>query len=123
MPRIHTTLAHVQEGLDNLSLDELYLLCNFVRSQLGESATKHRRPAHQTSLSTGNLVHLLEKVPFLSDSDKRALLKVVTLLCKALEPQKGRRGGMSSIELKTIKRGGKEYGPFAYLRYWATGGS
>jgi hypothetical protein len=86
MPRIHTTLAHIQEDLDRLSLDELHLHCNFVRSQLGESLLK--RPAHQKSLDAGNLVHLLEKVPALSDSDKRALLKVVTLLCQALEPQK-----------------------------------
>jgi hypothetical protein len=122
MPRMHTTLGHIQEGLDSLSLDELFLLCGFLRTQLGESPAKHQRPARQKPQSTGNLDRMLEKVPSLSDSDKRALLKVIALLCQALEPQKGRRGGMGSIEIKVIKRGGKGYGPFAYLRYWATGG-
>jgi hypothetical protein len=121
MPRMHITLAHIQEGLNTLSLDELYLLCNFIRSQLGEGA-KHQQPALQKSSNIGNLARLLEKVPSLSDPDKRALLKVVTLLCEALEPQKGRRGGTGSIEIKWIRRAGREYGPFAYLRYWVTGG-
>lgn len=122
MPRIHTTLAYVQESLDGLSFDDLHLLRDFLKKQLGEKVVRYGLPAIEQSLRSANLDRLLEKIPSLSDADKRALLKVIEMLCRALEPQKGRRGGTGSIEIKRIKRGGREYGPFAYLRYWATGG-
>lgn len=58
----------------------------------------------------------------MTGEQRRVILAALHNRHDALSPIEGRRNGNGCIELRYFERGGRRYGPYAYLRVWQTGG-
>jgi hypothetical protein len=69
------------------------------------------------------LVEVLRPVCRLNRKDLLILRDVIDILLEPSEAKKNKAEPTGCIEWKTIrdKKRGKEYGPYAYLRYWENG--
>ena len=127
---INIPLNQVPKLLGGLSFDEMEVLRDFIKERLGYKVIRHGlSPLGQVYLSP-QLEHVLGMLPLMNHDDLDALLDMVVLLCRALMPQEGLRRGRGTLEAKMIPRpklvDGEwtiiYFGPYAYLRIWATGG-
>jgi hypothetical protein len=123
-------LNQVPKTLGNLSFDEMELLRDFIKGQLGHKVIRHGLPPLDAAYLSPKLERVIELLPRLCEDDLKALLDIVALLCRALMPQESLRRGRGTLEAKMIPRpkivDGEltvvYFGPYAYLRIWATGG-
>lgn len=128
-------LLAVHKAIESLSYDDLWTLRDFLQNNyLGKKVRRHGlTPLNQIAL-TVQMKKILEQCASLSNDELSLLFAHVSSLHQALAPIGSRRGGGGDIELKMIGRwklvvskGRLEvvrvyYGPYAYLRLWATGG-
>lgn len=128
-------LLAVHKAIESLGYDDLWTLRDFLQNNyLGKKVRRHGlTPLNQIAL-TVQMKKILEQCASLSNDQLSLLFVHVSSLHQALAPIGSRRGGGGDIELKMIGRwklvvskGRLEvvrvyYGPYAYLRLWATGG-
>src|SRR5260221_6885191 len=123
-------LNQIPKLLGDLSFDEMEILRDFIKERLGFRVIRHGLPPLSEAYLSQPLESVLGLLPLLSDDDLDALLDIVILLCRALMPKEGLRHGRGTLEAKMIPRpklvDGEwtiaYFGPYAYLRVWATGG-
>ena len=127
---INIPLNQVPKLLGDLSFDEMETLRDFIKERLGYKVVRHGLPPLGEVCLSPQLEHILSLLPLLRNDDLHALLDIVVLLCRALMPQESLRHGRGTLEAKMIPRlkivDGEwaivYFGPYAYLRIWATGG-
>jgi hypothetical protein len=137
--------------LPSLSFDELELLRDFTRMALEEKVRRHGLPRLDEVTLSPALAEAIDAMTGIKkESERKTLLSMIRELHTKLMPQEGRRSGEGYIELKWICKpffyarveesytGEKFYfpqfpgvpfgkfrncyGPYAYVRVWATGG-
>jgi hypothetical protein len=140
-------LAAAIQALQSLNYDELRDLRDCIDYRLYGHAPRHGRPPsievlyeelEQGITISPNLLSAFQAMAGLpadagESDDLEALRGMVETLADALAPQEQRRSGKGYITTRTIPRlkwnPGKglweirTYGPYAYLRRWATGGN
>jgi hypothetical protein len=127
---INIPLNQVPKLLGDLSFDDMETLRDFIKERLGYKVIRHGLPPLGEIYLSPNLEHILSLLALLSNDDLHALLDIVVLLYRALMPQESLRHGRGTLEAKMIPRpkliDGEwtivYFGPYAYLRIWATGG-
>src|SRR5258707_9607709 len=127
---VQIPLNQVPKTLGDLSFDEMEVLRDFIKERLGNKVNRHGLPPLGEVYLSPQLEHILQILPLLSEEDLRALLDIVALLCRALMPKESLRRGRGTLEVKMIPLpkivDGEltivHFGPYAYLRIWATGG-
>jgi hypothetical protein len=127
---VNMPLNQVPRLLGDLSFDEMEELRDFIKERLGYKVVRHGLPPLDEIYLSLPLARILELLPSLTEDDLRGLLDIVVLLCRALMPKESLRRGRGTLEAKMIPRpklvDGEwtvvYFGPYAYLRIWATGG-
>lgn len=146
MHDIEATLADAISALRSLNYDDLRDLNDCIQFVMTGHAPRQGRPPSVDTLflnlynssrhfsSLANAFHAMIALPNLpnSDRDLQALAQMVDTLLDALRPQEKRRDGRGYITIRYIPRlkynrqtehwEVKTYGPYGYLRRWATGG-
>jgi hypothetical protein len=123
-------LNQVPKLLGDLPFDEMEMLRDFIKERLGYKVIRYGLPPLTEVYLSPPLERILDLLPRLTEDDLRALLDIVALLCRALMPKESLRHGRGTLEAKMIPRpklvDGEwtivYFGPYAYLRIWATGG-
>jgi hypothetical protein len=127
---VNLPLNQVPRLLGDLSFDEMEVLRDFIKERLGYKVVRHGLPPLDEIYLSLPLERIRELLPLLTEDDLRGLLDIVVLLCRALIPRESVRRGRGTLEAKMIPRpklvDGEwtvvYFGPYAYLRIWATGG-
>jgi hypothetical protein len=129
------SLAEIQQAdaaLRQLSVDELRDLIDLIRNRLGEKVRRHGRARLSQIRVSEALQGSLDTLIPLTEEELKIVLEHARTVYDALAPAAAARGGQGDIELKSFTRmvwnpdtkssEERTYGPYAYIRLWATGG-